>query len=147
MAKQKPTIHDLVIGGIVKVGQGFFARDYKGTIVSSERVKIEYAKDDLDPKNIGNRSYKSFSEPANQICGYPVNAWFFWSYLKGKEIEKSEKRPIDDWRREWRDKMNKIEVVYVCMVCGRETPFRNEEEPPNCKYCGGETEKVTIVEE
>ena len=103
MAKQNPTIYDLVGDDIIKIGQTFFARDYMGTIVDGEHIKIEYAGDGSDPKNMGNRLYKSFSKPANQICGYPVNAWFFWRYFKGKEMEP---RPIDDWRQEWLDQIN-----------------------------------------
>ena len=99
MAKQKPTIYDLVSKGIIKVGQTFFARDYMGTVVDKEHIKIEYAGEGPDPRNVGNRLYKSFSKPANQICGYPVNAWFFWKYWKNEE-----QRPIDDWRQKWLDK-------------------------------------------
>jgi len=105
MAVHYITIEDLVGDGIVKVGQTFFARDYMGTIIDSENIKIEYAGDGLDPRNMGNRLYKSFSKPANQICGYNVNAWFFWKYFKG---EKAEQRPIDDWRQEWLDLFHQL---------------------------------------
>lgn len=37
-----------------------------------------------------------FSKPANEICGYPVNAWFFWKYHKNNEDG-----PIDDCRKEY----------------------------------------------
>jgi hypothetical protein len=99
MAKQKPSIYDLVSKGIIKVGQTFFARDYVGTIVGRGHFKIEYAGEGSDPKNMENRLYDSFNEPTKQICGYPVNAWLFWKYFKGEE-----QRPIDDWRQEWLDK-------------------------------------------
>jgi hypothetical protein len=144
MAKQKPTIYDLVSDSIIKVGQTFSARDYMGTVVDNEHIKIEYWGEGSDPRSMGKRLYTSFSTPANQICGYSINAWFFWRYLKDKIID----RPIDDWRQEWLDEMSKIEVVYVCTVCGRETYVKKGAEPPDCKYCGGETEKVTtIIEE
>lgn len=99
MAKQKPSISDLVNTGIIKIGQTFFARNYMGTVVDSENVEIEYCGEDSDPKNMGNRPYPSFSKPAREICGYDVNAWFFWKYFKGEEMEQ---RAIDDWRKEYR---------------------------------------------
>jgi len=99
MSKQKPSLYDLVSKGIIKVGQTFFAREYMGRVVDSEHVQIEYASESSDPLNMVNRLYESFSKPANQICGYPVNAWLFWKYLKN-----GEQRPIDDWRVEWQDK-------------------------------------------
>ena len=109
MAKQKPSIYDLVVSSptndnVIKVGQAFFARDYMGTIVDSRHVKIEYEGEGLDPRNMENRMYKSFSEAATRMCGTNVNAWLFWKYWKGKEPSQMEPRPIDDWRQEWIDK-------------------------------------------
>jgi hypothetical protein len=72
-----------------------------GTIRDSEHLKIQYTGEGQDPRNMGDHLYESFNKPINQICGYSVNAWLFWSYFKG---EKMEQRPIDDWRQEWLDK-------------------------------------------
>lgn len=86
------------------MGQAFFAPyddfAYLGKVVDNDHIKIEYTVENSDPKNMGNRLYDSFGKPANQICGYPVNAWFFWKH----HSKNDEDRPIDDWRKEWLDK-------------------------------------------
>lgn len=101
MAKQKPSIHQLVNGGIIEVGQTFFTTwnkfPYTGKVVDGEHIKISYSGKNSDPKNIENRLFESFNEPAKEICGFDVNAWLFW-----KQNSKSNKnRPINDWRKEW----------------------------------------------
>jgi hypothetical protein len=100
MAKQKPSIFDLVNEGIIKVGYTFFASKddfgYMGVVTDKEHIRIQYTKEGLDPKNMGLQLYMSFGKPANEICGYPVNAWFFWKYHKNNED-----RPINDWRKEY----------------------------------------------
>ena len=103
MAKQKPSISDLVSEGIIKVGQMFFTAyddySYSGKVVDNEHIRIQSTHESYDPKNMGNHLYESFNKPASQICGGTVNAWLWWKYFKGNEH-----RPIDDWRREWLDK-------------------------------------------
>jgi hypothetical protein len=68
-----------------------------GVVTDKEHLRIEYTREGSDPKNMGLQPYESFSKPANEISGYPVNAWFFWKYHKNNED-----RPIDDWRKEYK---------------------------------------------
>lgn len=83
------------------MGQTFFAPrnhcSYTGKVVDGEHIKILYSGKNSDLKNIENRLFDSFNEPAKEICGFDVNAWLFW-----KQNSKSNKdRPINDWRRDW----------------------------------------------